>query len=445
MALLGRDNMAMADPALERRRMLGQLLLAQGTQGASSMPEGIAKAIGSIAGGLMDWHANSDDQKQRKQFSELLSQVGKSPEAPAPQFQGGSITEPPRAMGLAELGQFGMPKEKTGMVADASGQMVPGPGGFEPPPPPQRPKSLIDLLSSAGDNPYAQQMLQGVQMRQVERQFTDPQNPMHLGHGVLYDPASGKTQQVPGVVEAELAAAALKRGDPGSGRLQDLGGGYFYNEQTGERKYMPEVAAARMSERGASGTNVNVNASPYIDAGAKKGNEEAYKLYAGRIEEARKTDDASVANLGRIKTINGLLQGIDTGPFTEWRASAEGVLNQLGVPVDKQKLGNVQTAKAEIARMQLDAVNQLKGAVSDAEGRWIRETGISLTTSPEGRATMEGIAARVAERNEKIRLAENMVGDRVLRGEVSPGEADTYLRGLRKRVLEQTDYFRGSK
>lgn len=130
------------------------------------------------------------------------------------------------------------------------------------------------------------------------------------------------------------------------------------------------------------------------------------KTYTNLLE----ADIKSNARVAKLERVSDLLQGVQTGKFSNFGLELSKGFKEAGFPVG-DKVGNIEAANSLMQQLALEfknasGENAMPGSMSDADREYLNTASGKLTNTPEGRALMLETSRALAKRDKDIaRLA----------------------------------------
>jgi hypothetical protein len=214
------------------------------------------------------------------------------------------------------------------------------------------------------------------------------------------------------------------------------GGTMFADPITGRTMDIQGAQERMLAQQAAGKTSLNIDNKVSM-AGRTQIAETLGKGYGEFAENVYARSSETEKRLANIQRVNKLLDGINTGPMTENLNEWKATINQI-VPgvVDMDKIASVEAARAEAGKLVMDILNEMKGAAQVEERKYIQDINVNTATTPEGRAKMEYVAGRQAERERKIKDFTVQASAAAERGEVTASEARSAVMDYERKVNE---------
>jgi len=210
--------------------------------------------------------------------------------------------------------------------------------------------------------------------------FADPQaiKGMVQGGGInAFAPKVELKSAAPGEVMIDQGGRIVNPTPPAGGGqgwgLQEANGDLYQTSATGMKKLdnAPKIST----------TNITNNKGPNALA------EEMAKVAAKDYGEIAKGVQSAHQALDNVAKFRSLGKDIYSGPAANAAVFTNQFLSSLGVPVDKQKLANSETAQSETTQAWLNAMNAAGGSrgITEVESTRIAAALPGLLQTPEGR------------------------------------------------------------
>lgn len=431
-------------PEYKRRMLASQMLMQQGpAQNPSRSPiEGALRMLTQIGGGLIANRAMAKDEAQRSEAGKMLANAITQP-ANVP-IDGGH-----EAL-IARLSESTSPdaRQMARGLSPEAGNLLSGAGPQQANAGPMGREALIARLSGSG-NPYAQQMGQGFAIMDL----------MRPGGGRDGTPESFGTPQT--VMGPEGKPVLAQFGNRGTARAVEgfaptpdektltaakpmhLGGGVLYDPATGKVTTVDEVQQRELAQKQAGATRIQQQISPTAIYKSEEGKsmEELFgslgKGIAGQQDQASQAAQTATT----ITQLNKELEGVPTGLGAEARTTMLKALKASGL---SDEAANAELAKREAAGrvsggMVMDQLNAMKGPATEREREYLQEITPGLATTPQGRARMEAIARHQADRARAKADASAAIANEVQQRQLPIGDAQKKLREMNDLINKQFD------
>lgn len=300
--------------------------------------------------------------------------------------------------------------------------------GFDPSQP-NAPQALATMLMQS-ENPRAQEAGTQLLSRTLMGGGGDPESyfaPTAMvgpGGSPMMVQASnrGNIRPVQGYSPIEKPDAAV--------RPMHLGGGIMYDPMSRQSFEVPGVADRLLAERQAGAANINV--SPNISYSHEEGAglQQMFKGLGDRIEaqQGKAADASSLAN--QIDQLNTQLEGVPTGMGANIRTQGLKALDAMGMagPETQAEIAKRESAGRLSGQMVMDQLNAMKGPATERERDYLVNINPGMSTTPEGRAAMAYVARHQAARQRAVADVQAQIANAVQQRQLQIGDAQMLLR-----------------
>ena len=180
-------------------------------------------------------------------------------------------------------------------------------------------------------------------------------------------------------------------------------------------------AKRQIAQAGRATTNINMPTQE------KEENKTVGKFYGEAFADIQKAGFGAQSKMNRYDRLGHLLQGVETGKFSEAGLEIAKAAQAIGFNVDP-KVGNKEAAKALSNEIALELRNPsggagMPGALSDKDREFLVSMVPGLATTPEGRVELLATAKKLAQRD--IEVAKKAREYRKKRGTIDEGFYDS--------------------
>lgn len=197
----------------------------------------------------------------------------------------------------------------------------------------------------------------------------------------------------------------------------------YMSGQDGSVQMKPGILDAKrqIAQAGRATTNINMPTQE------KEENKTVGKFYGEAFADIQKAGFGAQSKMNRYDRLGHLLQGVDTGKFSEAGLEIAKAAQAIGFNVDP-KVGNKEAAKALSNEIALELRNPsggagMPGALSDKDREFLVSMVPGLATTPEGRVELLATAKKLAQRD--IEVAKKAREYRKKRGTIDEGFYDS--------------------
>lgn len=386
-------------PEYKRKMLAAQMMMQQGpAQNPSTSPiSGLARMLTQIAGGYIGGRAMQKDEAQRGEAGKMLTDTLMQPAGAGGGQDRGALIANLAGSGNPYARQLGQgiglqhllqtPDMATPETFGTTPQTVMGPEG----------KPVLAQFGNRG----TPRPIEGFLPMPDEAKAAAAAKPMHLGGGVLYDPATGKVTTVDEVQQRELAR----------------------------------------SKAGATSIQQNISPTAIYKSEEGKSMEELFGSLGKGIAGQQDLASQAAQTATTIGQLNKELEGVPTGMGAEARTQMLKALKATGLSDDA---ANAELAKREAAGrvsggMVMDQLNAMKGPATEREREYLQQITPGIATTPQGRARMESIARHQAERARAKADASASIANEVQQRQLPIGDAQKKLREASDVINKQFD------